>query len=284
MPGLVWPNGSGSMPHVTSEFGLRFHPIDKVWRLHGGIDLVGFSTVCSPCDGQVIYAGYNGGFGNLVKIRAANRDEFWLAHNARFLVGYGAWVSAGQCVAIMGTTGASTGVHCHYETRPGGGAPVNPRDYHAQPSGGGGNTLPTEWDDMATREEVKAAVREVLAEPGGQMYANVAFLAGQANGWVSADRPADGQLATAISRITEILFAIDGRADPRIKGADGEPVKRAIAAFLESRPEAPSSGVVVDEAAIVEGVLAGLASDFDALVAVVKALPSETIAALKAAL
>lgn len=162
MPGLVWPNG-GSLPHVTSEYGMRFHPIDKVWRLHGGIDLVGFSTVCSPVDGVVAFAGYSGGWGNLVKVRAYGPtafragDEHWLAHNARFLVGQGARVVAGQGVAIMGTTGASTGIHCHYETRPGGGATVNPRDYFATASGGGSNPYNPEDNEMDATQAAQLA-------------------------------------------------------------------------------------------------------------------------------
>lgn len=154
MPVLVWPDGDGTIPRVSSEYGPRWHPIDKVWRLHGGIDLVGFSTVCSPVDGTVKLAAYSGGFGNLVKIRAwgANAfkpgDEHWLAHNARFLVAQGATVKAGQGVAIMGTTGASTGIHCHYETRPGGGSPVDPRHYFVTAASGGASPFPEGEEDM----------------------------------------------------------------------------------------------------------------------------------------
>lgn len=159
MPALLWPNGKTAMPSVSSEFGMRYHPIDKVWRLHGGIDLVGWSTVCSPVDGVVIYAGYNGGFGNLVKVREnGTGDELWLAHNRSFLVGPNTPVYAGQPVAIMGTTGASTGVHCHYETHPRGGSPINPRDYYTNrkptPSGGGSAPVPPapdKRDDDMTR-------------------------------------------------------------------------------------------------------------------------------------
>jgi hypothetical protein len=135
----LWPNGLATIPRISSEYGMRFHPIDKVWRLHGGIDEVGYAIVHSPVDGEVIYTAYNGGFGNLVKVREwATGDEHWLAHNARFLVGRGAHVSAGQQVAVMGTTGASTGVHCHHEVHPARGGTINPRDYYAgRPAGGG---------------------------------------------------------------------------------------------------------------------------------------------------
>ena len=147
MGALVWPNGSTSIPTVSDEWGMRMHPIYHELRLHAGIDLVGWSTVRSPVDGYVRYAGYNGGFGNLVIVREAGTgDEFYMAHNPRFLIGQGAAVSAGDPVAIQGTTGASTGVHTHFEVHPGGGSStVNPRTYYAARQGGtasGGNSSP----------------------------------------------------------------------------------------------------------------------------------------------
>lgn len=149
MGALLWPNGSSSIPRVTSEFGPRDSidtPGGATSSYHRGIDLVGFSTVCSPVDGVVSFAAYNGGFGNLVIVREhGTGDEFYLAHNARFLIGYGANVSAGDPVAIQGTTGASTGVHTHEEVHPGGGAAVNPRTYYAARQGGstaGGGSSP----------------------------------------------------------------------------------------------------------------------------------------------
>ena len=69
----------------------------------------------------------------------------------------------------------------------------------------------------------------------------------------ATDRPAEGQLATAISRITELLFAVDGRADPRVKDANGDPVMRALAVFLQ-HPEAFVS-------ALADAVAARLAQD-----------------------
>lgn len=141
MVAVLWPNGSANIPRVSGEYGMRWHPIDHIWKMHYGIDLVGWSTIVSPVAGQVIFAAYSGGYGNLIKVRAGNGDEHWMAHNARFLVSKGTWVAQGQGIAIMGTTGASTGVHCHYEIHPKGGATVNPRDYiasaNAAASGGG---------------------------------------------------------------------------------------------------------------------------------------------------
>lgn len=142
-PGVVvWPNGAvasveppypgqaSSGFRATSEYGWRTHPVTgQPDTFHSGIDLVGWSTNVSPVNGRITRASWFGGYGNCIDVTAANGDVFRIGHNARLLVGYGDYVSAGQAVAIMGTTGNSTGVHTHFETRPGGGSTINPRDY-----------------------------------------------------------------------------------------------------------------------------------------------------------
>ncbi len=150
---VYWPNGSLTIPRVSSEFGMRVNPVTHVYTLHAGIDLVGWVDNCSPVDGVVTFAGYNGGAGNEVRIRAEGKtifhkgDVYRILHNARLYVSTGQRVTARQAVGRMGTTGNSTGVHCHFETRPGGGNAVNPRTYmaaaNASPSGGGSSPLPT---------------------------------------------------------------------------------------------------------------------------------------------
>jgi len=135
---VVWPNGSNSIPTVSSEFNLnRRNPVTGVVQPHWGIDIVGFDIVRAPFAGTIIYAGYNGGYGNQVQIRRDNGDVVSMAHNRAF-IRTGGRVSEGEGVAYMGTTGQSTGVHSHYETRPGGGGAINPRDYMAGNGGGGG--------------------------------------------------------------------------------------------------------------------------------------------------
>lgn len=166
---VYWPNGSRSdvvppRPGVassgfraSSEYGMRVNPVDGGYRLHAGIDLIGWTTILSPVDGRVTFAGWNGGYGNLVEITADNGDRFRMAHNRSINVVYGQRVKARQAVAIMGTTGNSTGVHCHFEVYPKGSATINPRDYMARqpvpgPSGGGSTPIPTpEEDDDMTR-------------------------------------------------------------------------------------------------------------------------------------
>lgn len=127
MSGFVYPNGTKTAPRLTGNFGPRqsfWTPGGWTSNYHYGTDMVGFSTVCSPVDGIVVAASYSGGFGNLVKVREANGDEWWHAHLApnSFRVRVGDRVSAGQPLATMGTTGRSTGVHLHWEYHPKGGS------------------------------------------------------------------------------------------------------------------------------------------------------------------
>lgn len=145
----VWPNGSTMIPTVTDEYGMRTNPVSGAYVMHYGIDIVGFALNRSPFRGTVMYAQYNGGAGNQLTIRRlGSNDEVRIKHNASFLVKVGDIVDEGQPVGVMGTTGDSTGVHCHYETWPGGGSTVNPRIAMAawissSPAGGGSAPLPT---------------------------------------------------------------------------------------------------------------------------------------------
>ena len=134
---VLWPNGGATQTpealgiRCTSEFGMRTHPVTGVpSTMHYGLDMIGWSIIIAPVTGVVSFAGYNGGAGNEVRIKADNGDVFRLLHNRELWVRTGQRVSQGQWVAVMGTTGSSTGVHCHEETRPGGGNAINPRDYY----------------------------------------------------------------------------------------------------------------------------------------------------------
>lgn len=152
----VWPNGSLTIPRVTSEWDLaRKNPVTGVVQPHNGIDLIGFDAIISPVTGTVTFAGYNGGAGNEVRIREdGTGDVIRLLHNRALAVGTGARVSQGQTVAWMGSTGQSTGPHCHEETRPGGGVSINPRNWYASrnnsAAGGGGTAVP----DLSKEDEM----------------------------------------------------------------------------------------------------------------------------------
>ncbi len=102
---------------VTSTFGRRQHPISGDERMHRGVDY-GAPTgtrVQAVADGRVHFAGWRGGYGNLLILRHSGGYETRYAHLSRFDVSAGQRVSQGQLVARSGNTGASTAPHLHYE-------------------------------------------------------------------------------------------------------------------------------------------------------------------------
>jgi murein DD-endopeptidase MepM/ murein hydrolase activator NlpD len=118
--GFAWP----LCAPVTSEYGPRWG------RMHRGIDQ-GASTgtpIGASKAGIVIFAGWQGGYGNLTLIDHHDGVVTAYAHQSRLAVSSGASVSQGQTIGYVGNTGNSTGPHLHFETRVNGSA-VNPRQY-----------------------------------------------------------------------------------------------------------------------------------------------------------
>lgn len=117
--------------YVSSEFGLRFHPIHQTSRLHSGRDYAANcgTPVYAATSGTVISAGVAGGYGNQLVIDHGVKRGVSLAttynHLQRFTV-TGGHVERGQVIAYVGTTGTSTGCHLHFETRENG-TPTDPR-------------------------------------------------------------------------------------------------------------------------------------------------------------
>jgi murein DD-endopeptidase MepM/ murein hydrolase activator NlpD len=115
---------------VTSSFSnSRKHPIYGFHRAHTGVDF-GAPTgtrVKATSDASVVFAGRKGGYGNVVILRHPNGFETYYAHLSAFASGIrpGRAVSQGQVIAFVGSTGASTGPHLHYEVRIAG-RPQNP--------------------------------------------------------------------------------------------------------------------------------------------------------------
>lgn len=114
----------------TSGFGFRRDPKTGGRRLHKGLDFAGRSgtPLYSTADGVVTHAGWQSGYGKLVKIQHEFGIETRYAHLSRTRVKVGQRVSRGDRIGDMGSTGRSTGVHLHYEVRVGGKA-VNPMIY-----------------------------------------------------------------------------------------------------------------------------------------------------------
>lgn len=108
-----------SFRRVSSNFGVRTHPISGYRKMHQGIDFAaGTGTpVVAPADGVVVEARRWGGYGNWLRIRHPNGLESGYGHLSRYGSGIraGQRVSQGQVVAYVGSTGASTGPHLHYE-------------------------------------------------------------------------------------------------------------------------------------------------------------------------
>ncbi|WP_100010435.1 murein hydrolase activator EnvC family protein [Lentibacillus sediminis] len=126
-----WPAAGG----VNSNFGMRFHPIDNVMKLHAGIDMpTGMGTTLrAAADGVVSRASTLGGFGNVIMISHHINGQSYTtvyAHLSSMSVSPGQTVSEGQVIGATGNTGNSTGPHLHFEVHPGGyGNPVNPLPY-----------------------------------------------------------------------------------------------------------------------------------------------------------
>ncbi|MCC7266750.1 MAG: M23 family metallopeptidase [Caulobacteraceae bacterium] len=104
---------------MTSRYGMRRHPILGYNRMHQGIDFgAGSGTpIVAAGDGVVVEARRWGGYGNWVRLRHTGGWETGYAHMSRFAKGMkkGQHVSQGQVIGYVGTTGASTGPHLHYE-------------------------------------------------------------------------------------------------------------------------------------------------------------------------
>ena len=106
---------------VSSEFGMRYHPILHYWRLHAGRDYAANcgSPIYAAASGTIISAGVAGGYGNQIVIDHGVHGGVSLAttynHMTRF-ARTGGHVSRGQVVGYVGTTGTSTGCHLHFET------------------------------------------------------------------------------------------------------------------------------------------------------------------------
>ncbi len=112
---------------ITSGFGMRFHPILKVNRLHAGIDF-GAPTgtpIKAAAAGTVISATHMRGYGNTVILDHGGGYTTVYAHCSRIYVSKGMKVAQGQRIAAVGSTGLSTGPHLHFEIRLKG-KPINP--------------------------------------------------------------------------------------------------------------------------------------------------------------
>jgi murein DD-endopeptidase MepM/ murein hydrolase activator NlpD len=122
---LAWPC-TGT---ITTEFGTK-RSWDPYSTAHTGMDIgVSYGTaIHAAASGTVIIAGSYGGYGNCVAISHGNGLVTLYGHNSSLTVSVGDKVKKGDVIAKAGSTGFSTGVHCHFEVQKNG-TPVNPRKY-----------------------------------------------------------------------------------------------------------------------------------------------------------
>ncbi len=115
---------------ITSDFGMRLHPIFKRYRKHPGIDFAAKAgaPIYATADGIVKLAKYNGGYGNCVIIDHLYGFESRYGHMQKILVRRGQRVKRGDKIGLVGKTGIATAPHLHFEVHYKG-KEVNPRHY-----------------------------------------------------------------------------------------------------------------------------------------------------------
>ena len=126
---MAWP--VPSCHTVSSGYGGRIHPTTGKYKFHGGLDIPGSygSAIVVANSGKVIWAGNRGdSYGNYVIIDHGGGVSTLYGHSSKVLVSTGQSVSRGQRIANVGSTGRSTGPHCHFEVRING-SRVNPTPY-----------------------------------------------------------------------------------------------------------------------------------------------------------
>ncbi|MEW6434477.1 MAG: M23 family metallopeptidase [Myxococcota bacterium] len=122
----VWPVRGW----VTSDFGSRLDPYTSERVMHAGLDIAGphGKEIVAPSDGTVVFAGLEGGYGNVLVIDHGYGIKTRYGHLASIAVKPGEKVKRGDIIAMLGNTGRSTGPHLHYEVRVNGVA-QNPRKF-----------------------------------------------------------------------------------------------------------------------------------------------------------
>lgn len=130
---FLWP--TPDYYYITSPYGYRVHPIYGTWTFHSGIDIGApyNASAIAPANGVVTWASWNGGYGNCVIIYLGedvygNSYKVLYGHLDSYAVSEGDIVTRGQTVGYVGTTGASTGYHLHFEVIING-VTADPEDY-----------------------------------------------------------------------------------------------------------------------------------------------------------
>lgn len=114
----------------SDGWGVRLHPFKQSLYFHHGVDIANKmgTPIYATGDGEVVLTGYDQEYGKIIKLKHANNYETRYGHLYTFMVAIGDQVRKGQIIALMGSTGMSTGPHLHYEVLVNGGK-VNPARY-----------------------------------------------------------------------------------------------------------------------------------------------------------
>lgn len=112
---FIWP----VQGEITSYYGWRTHPIFGTTRYHSGYDIAcdTGTPIAAADSGTVVYSGWLGGYGYCVMIDHGGGLVSLYGHNSELWVSEGQYVQQGQTIALAGSTGWSTGPHCHFEAR-----------------------------------------------------------------------------------------------------------------------------------------------------------------------
>lgn len=114
---FAWP--APSYTKVSDEYGNRMHPTLGIEKFHNGVDLAspGGSPILAAYDGNVVAADYSGSMGNYIMIDHGDGLYTIYMHASALYVSKGAFVTKGQQIAAVGSTGRSTGNHLHFSVR-----------------------------------------------------------------------------------------------------------------------------------------------------------------------
>jgi len=150
-------------PRITSHFAYRrWHPILHRYRPHHGTDFGARrgTPLLAVNDGKVIFAGWMGGYGKVVKIRHAGGYVSLYAHQSRIRVKRGQRVKKGQIIGYVGSTGRSTGPHLHFGLMKNG-RWINPMKVLRKKSVGSGSVLKkfTRYEDVKTTKYKKVEIK-----------------------------------------------------------------------------------------------------------------------------
>lgn len=144
---LAWP--VPGYTQITSNYGMRYHPILHVNKLHTGVDISApeGANFIAANDGVVVKAEYNTAYGKMVIIDHGGGISTLYAHGSEILVSVGQTVKRGENVLKVGSTGYSTGPHAHFEVRING-VVTDPLPYIT------GGTIPTKENETGTENKI----------------------------------------------------------------------------------------------------------------------------------